>query len=133
MRCKTYQNKNNNKQLKVTKNNQIQTTKTQHKPFIQIPKEGKAMQKALEIGKRSATGFILSLILISLSSFIALAVFNRPESVPLIAIASATVFAGALQTAAQSTFVGFERMELNSLTNVCQAIVKSIAVPLLVL
>ena len=80
-----------------------------------------------------ATGFFLSLILISLSGFIASTVFNRPESAPLIAIASVTVFAGALQTVAQSTFVGFERMELSSLTNVCQAIVKSIAAPFLVL
>jgi len=81
----------------------------------------------------TAMGFILSLILISLSSFIASTVFNRSESTPLIAIASITVFAGALQTAVQSIFVGFERMELNSLTNVCQAIVKSVAAPILVL
>ena len=81
----------------------------------------------------TVTGFILSLILISLSGFIASTVFNRPESAPLIAIASATVFAGALQTAARSTFVGFERMELNSLTNICQAIIKSVAAPILVL
>ena len=81
----------------------------------------------------TSTGLVLSLILIFLSRFIASTVFNRPESTPLIAIASVTVFAGALQTAAQSVFVGFERMELSSLTNVCWAIVKSVAAPLLVL
>jgi len=73
------------------------------------------------------------LILVSLSSFISCTIFNRPESAPLIAIASVTVFAGALQTAVQSTFVGFERMELSSQTNVCQAVVKSVAAPFLVL
>jgi O-antigen/teichoic acid export membrane protein len=79
-----------------------------------------------------AAGFLLSLVLVSLSGFIASVIFNRPESAPLIAIASVTVFATALQTAAQSTFIGFERMELNSLTNICQASVKSVAAPLLV-
>ena len=98
----------------------------------------KSEEKAYKIIKTGlifevATGFILSLILISLSGFIASAIFNRPKSAPLIAIASVTVFAGALQTAAQSIFIGFERMELNSLTNVCQAIVKSVVAPLLVL
>lgn len=80
-----------------------------------------------------ATGLILTVILVFLSGFIASAIFQRPESSPLIAIASITIFAGALFTAAQSSFVGFERMELHSLTNICQAIVKTIASPLLVL
>jgi len=98
----------------------------------------KSEEKAYKIIKTGlifevATGFILSLILISLSGFIASTVFNRPKSTPLIMIASITVFTGALQTVAQSTFVGFERMELSSLTNICQAIVKSVATPLLVL
>nr|MDO8046141.1 oligosaccharide flippase family protein [Candidatus Baldrarchaeota archaeon] len=98
----------------------------------------KSEEKTYEIIKaglifETAMGFILSLILVFISGFIASTVFNRPESAPLIAIASVTIFAGALQTAAQSTFVGFERMELNSLTNICQAIVKSVAAPILVI
>ena len=106
--------------------------------FTASLKAQKSEEKTYEIIKaglifETATGFNLSLILISLSGFIASAVFSRPESAPLIAIASVTIFAGALQTAAQSIFVGFERMELNSLTNVCQAIVKSVAAPFLVL
>jgi O-antigen/teichoic acid export membrane protein len=79
-----------------------------------------------------ATGLILSIILILLSNFIASTVFQRPEASSLIIIAAITVFAGALLTAAQSSFVGFERMELNSLTNICQAILKTVASPLLV-
>ncbi|MEM2280983.1 MAG: oligosaccharide flippase family protein [Candidatus Bathyarchaeia archaeon] len=77
-------------------------------------------------------GLILSLTLISLSTFIASAVFQRPESSRLIAIASFTVLSGAIIIAAQSSFVGFERMGLNSLTNICQAIAKTIASPILV-
>ena len=80
-----------------------------------------------------ATGLILSIILVFLSNFIAPTIFQRPESSSLIAIASITIFAGALLTAAQSSFVGFERMEMYSLANICQAIVKTITSPLLVL
>jgi len=79
-----------------------------------------------------ATGFVLSVILVFLSGFIASTVLHRPESAPLIAIASAAVFAGAPLTAAQSAFIGFNRMELNSLTNVCQATVKSAVALILV-
>ncbi|MEM2338361.1 MAG: oligosaccharide flippase family protein, partial [Candidatus Bathyarchaeia archaeon] len=73
-----------------------------------------------------ATGFALSLILVSLSGFIASTVFQRPEVSSLIAVASTTVFAGALLTVVQSSFIGFERMELNSLTNICQALAKTV-------
>ncbi|MEM3566210.1 MAG: flippase [Candidatus Bathyarchaeia archaeon] len=78
------------------------------------------------------TGLILSLILISLSTFIASTIFQRPETSNLIAIASVTLLAGAAITAVQSSFIGFERMELNSLTNICQATAKTIASPILV-
>jgi len=77
-------------------------------------------------------GIALSLVLIFVSNLIATTIFNRPESAPLIAITSITIFAGALLPTSQSSFVGFERMELNSLTIICQAIVKSGASPLLV-
>ena len=80
----------------------------------------------------AATGLFLSIILVSLSNFIALTVFQRPEATSLIMITSLTISAGALLTAAQSSFVGFERMELNSLTNICQAAVKTVASPILV-
>ena len=69
--------------------------------FTASLKAQKSEEKTYEIIKaglifETATGFNLSLILISLSGFIASTVFNRPESAPLIAIASATVFAGDL-------------------------------------
>jgi len=80
----------------------------------------------------SATGLILSLLSVLLSNYIATVIFQRPESSHLIAITSITIFSGAISTVAQSTFIGFERMELNSLTVICQAIVKSVASPLLV-
>ncbi|MBS7646636.1 oligosaccharide flippase family protein [Candidatus Bathyarchaeota archaeon] len=79
-----------------------------------------------------AAGLALSIILVALSGFIASTVFQRPGASSLIAVASVTVLAGALLAAAQSTFIGFERMELNSLTSICQAIAKTITSPLLV-
>lgn len=78
------------------------------------------------------TGTALSLISLFLASSIASAIFRRPESTSLISIASLTIISGSLLTASQSCFVGFERMGLNSLTMICQAILKSAISPLLV-
>jgi len=78
------------------------------------------------------TGLILSLLSLTLASFIASTIFHRPESASLISIASITVFANALLIASQSSFIGFERMELNSLTMICQSIAKTLTAPLLV-
>lgn len=77
-------------------------------------------------------GLILSLLSLLLANFIASTIFHRPESTPLISIASATIFSTSLLTASQSSFIGFERMELNSIIMICQSIVKSVAAPLLV-
>ena len=77
-------------------------------------------------------GIALSLVSLFLASFIATAIFHRAESTSLIAIASIAVCSGSLLTVAQSSFIGFERMGLNSLTTICQAIVKSAISPLLV-
>jgi len=78
------------------------------------------------------TGLALSFLSLFLASFIATTIFHRPESTPLISIASITIFSGALLTASQSSFIGFEKMQFNSLTMICQSIVKTIAAPLLV-
>jgi len=79
------------------------------------------------------SGLILTLFAIAISNFIAAEIFKRPESSTLIAIASTTIFTGALLTASQSSFIGFERMELSSLTSICQATAKTILSPTLVL
>jgi len=80
-----------------------------------------------------STGLVLSLLSVFLADFIASTIFHRPESAPLISIVSITIFSGSLLTAAQSSFIGFERMEFNSLTLICQAVIKSVLSPLLVL
>jgi O-antigen/teichoic acid export membrane protein len=78
------------------------------------------------------SGFFLSLILFFLAGFIAANIFNRPEITPLIQVASFTVFAGALLTASQSFFTGYEKMELTSITMVCQSVLKTVLAPLLI-
>ncbi len=81
----------------------------------------------------SVLGAILSIACFFLASFLAVNVFNRPELQSLIGIASISILAGALFTAAQSTFTGFERMELNSLTMICQSGFKTLLAPLLII
>lgn len=72
-----------------------------------------------------ASGIALSSLSIFLASFIASSIFQRPESAFYIAVASFSIISGALLTASQSVFIGFERMSLNSLTLISQAIVKT--------
>jgi len=77
-------------------------------------------------------GLALSFLSLFLASFVASRIFHRPEITPLIAIASITIFSGSLLTASQSSFIGFERMEINSFTTICQSIIKSAISPILV-
>jgi len=78
-------------------------------------------------------GLTLSFFSLFIAGFIASVIFHRPESTFLISIVSATILSGSLLTVAQSVFIGYERMGLNSLTTICQAIVKALAGPVLVI
>lgn len=80
-----------------------------------------------------ATGLAISLLSLFLASFIATTIFNRPETTPLISIASIAILSSSLLTASQSNFTGFERMKLTSFTLICQSIIKSSVSPLLVI
>jgi O-antigen/teichoic acid export membrane protein len=79
-----------------------------------------------------ATGVILTVFSFLIANFIALAIFRKPESTLLIALASLTIFFGPLSSASQSIFVGFERMGLISCIMICQAIALCVLPPLLV-
>lgn len=81
----------------------------------------------------TGTGLVLSLVSVILASFIASTILQRPDLAPLISIVSVAIFSGSLTTASQSTFIGLERMELNSFIMICQALVKALASPILVL
>jgi O-antigen/teichoic acid export membrane protein len=79
-----------------------------------------------------ASGIALSFLSLGLASFIATTVFNRPESALFIQVVSVSIIASSLLTASLALFVGFERMELYSLTLICQAVVKVAVGPILV-
>ncbi|MCL2358894.1 MAG: flippase [Nitrososphaerota archaeon] len=69
-------------------------------------------------------GLVLTILSIALSGFLATA-YNRPEAVQLIQIASIFVLSGALMNMASAVFTGMERLRLNSIMLVIQAIVKT--------
>lgn len=70
----------------------------------------------------------LSILLITLSDFLAKNVFQRPEVAPLIQIASLIILSGALLSIAQAAFVGMERMELNNIALISQSTIKTFLV-----
>jgi len=69
-------------------------------------------------------GFSLSIFSFFVSGFMANAL-DRPNIVPLIQIASFTIFAEALMKAAQATFTGYEKMEYHSVTSIVLSILKT--------
>lgn len=77
-------------------------------------------------------GVALTVISFLLSGFLA-TLYNNTELAPLIQIASFTILTGALLSTAQAAFVGTERMELNSITIICQSIIKVIVISILVI
>jgi stage V sporulation protein B len=78
-------------------------------------------------------GLSLTVLSFLLSGLLATDVFERPDIKPLIQIASLSIFAGALLTAAQSAFTGVERMGLNSLTMILQSCLTTVLMTLLIL
>ena len=79
-----------------------------------------------------ATGIALTILSLLIASFIASAIFSKPESAYLITIASINILFTALFTASQSIFIGFERMKLSTITLIIQATVHGLLSPLLV-
>jgi stage V sporulation protein B len=77
-------------------------------------------------------GLVLTVVGFLFSGFLA-TLYNYVQLTPLIQVAAFIILTGALLAAAQSAFVGIERMELNSITVICQSIIKTIVIPLLVI
>jgi len=70
-------------------------------------------------------GSSLSLLSFFVSGFLASSIFDRPDIMPLIQIASFTIFADALLKAAQAVFTGYEKMEYHSITSIIYSILKT--------
>jgi O-antigen/teichoic acid export membrane protein len=79
------------------------------------------------------SGFALSLVSFLLAGFLATDVFQRPDMLPLIQIASFTIFAGALLATSQSVFTGNEKMGLNSITLIVQSCLNTVLMAALIL
>jgi O-antigen/teichoic acid export membrane protein len=76
-------------------------------------------------------GFSLSITSFLLSGFLA-NILERPNIVPLIQIASFTIFADALLKASQATFTGYEKMEFHSISSIVYSSLKTSLMALLV-
>lgn len=79
----------------------------------------------------SATGIVLTVVSLLMANLVA-SIFGNPESAFLITLSSIAILFTSFFNAAQSVFVGFERMDLSSYTIICQAIVQSVLAALLV-
>ena len=78
------------------------------------------------------TGSMLTLVSLGIANFIATDVYQKPESGPLIILASLTVISTALFTANLNIFTGFEKLKLSRNTMIFQAIIQTAICPLLV-
>jgi O-antigen/teichoic acid export membrane protein len=72
-----------------------------------------------------ATGTILAAASALTATFVATIIFKKPETAPLIMLASLSILSASVLSATQSIFVGFERMKLSSLTMISQAMVQT--------
>jgi O-antigen/teichoic acid export membrane protein len=69
-------------------------------------------------------GITLTIVSFTLSGFLS-NIFERPTIAPLIQISSLTILTGALINTATASFTGLEKMHLNSIMLIVQAIVKT--------
>jgi len=79
-----------------------------------------------------ASGLILSFVSLFLAGVIASSILTSSSTI-FLEIISVSIISSSLLVASQAGFVGFERMELNSFTLICQAVVKTLIGPVLVL
>ena len=79
-----------------------------------------------------AIGLILSIVSVVFSGFLANDVFHRPTIAPLIQIASLSILAGGIISAATAAFTGAEKMALNSVMIIFESIIKTFLIIVLV-
>jgi O-antigen/teichoic acid export membrane protein len=80
---------------------------------------------AAEITFELLLGSVLSVVSYLLSGFLATTIFNRPEITSLIQMASLAIFGHSLLKAAQSAFIGYEKMEYHSTILIIQSALKT--------
>lgn len=78
-------------------------------------------------------GIILSVLSYIFSGYIAIKIFNRPDIVRFIQIASFSIFGNALFKMSDSAFIGYEKMQYHSLSLLIQSSAKTILMIVLVI
>jgi O-antigen/teichoic acid export membrane protein len=78
-------------------------------------------------------GIILSVLSYLFSGYIALKIFNRPDIVRFIQIASFSIFGNALFKMSDSAFIGYEKMQYHSISLLIQSSSKTILMIVLVI
>lgn len=78
------------------------------------------------------TGLSLTLLSLFTANFIASTIYNNPESGILIAFASISILSVAVYSVCVSVFVGYERMDLGTITIVVSSVAQGFLSPLLV-
>ncbi len=74
-----------------------------------------------------ALGIILALVSFLISGYLASDIYSRPEIASLIQIASISILAGGLISAATAVFTGTEETTYNSVMLVCQSVIKTLS------
>ena len=80
-----------------------------------------------------ALGLVLSLVSFALSDFLAASIFSRPQLAPLIQIVSFEILLGGIISAVTAAFTGTEKLVFNSTMIICQSIIKTVLIILLVI
>jgi O-antigen/teichoic acid export membrane protein len=78
------------------------------------------------------TAVALTLLSLITANFVASTIFGNPESAFLVAFASITILSTAIYSVSTSIFIGFERMELSTITMIVSATANGLLSPLLV-
>lgn len=78
-------------------------------------------------------GLILSLGAFLSSSFLSQNIFQKPDLIPLVSVASFMILFNSMTTASQASFIAFSRTGYYSLTMILQSLMKIVLAPLLVL
>jgi O-antigen/teichoic acid export membrane protein len=78
------------------------------------------------------TGVSLAIFSVLSANYVASVMFDKPESLLPMVLASVSILSMALLAAVQAILIGFERMGLNGITMICQAISQCVLSPLLV-
>jgi O-antigen/teichoic acid export membrane protein len=101
--------------------------------MIRYASQYRAEDRAAEVRSILTAGIIFEIVLglaltvasLILSDYLAISVFNRPAIAPLIQIASFSILASSLISAATAAFTGTDRMEVNSIMLICESVIKT--------